>query len=122
MSAADRPVWFVGDLDDPWIFSLAEALPAGTRRIACAGDLPAGWPGGDALDAAGPPRVVVLQRTQLTPHDSEWLARLRSLPGAATAAVPRVILVVGPYVRHADLERWSAPRPDRCDHPGGDGA
>ena len=47
MNAADHPVWFVGDLDDPWVASLADALPAGARRIACAGDLPDDWPGDD---------------------------------------------------------------------------
>ena len=33
MMAADHPVWFVGDLDDPWVASLADALPAAARRI-----------------------------------------------------------------------------------------
>ena len=109
MNAADHPVWFVGDLDDPWVASLADALPAGVRRIACAGDLPDDWPGDDAgtATAAAGPRVVVVHRAWLSPHDAERLARLRT-SSAGEAPAPRVILCVGPNVRHADLERWSA--------------
>jgi hypothetical protein len=96
MNAADRSVWFVGDLDDPWVGSIADALPANTRRIACAGDLPDDWPGSA--------RVVVLHRAHLTPLDADRVARLR----AGVGPTPRVVLCVGPNVRHADLERWVA--------------
>ena len=107
MNAGDRPVWFVGDLDDPWVASLADALPAGTHRIACAGELPSVWPGEEAASAVdlASPRVVVLHRAWLSPLDAERLARLRSRPGEKT---PRVILCVGPHARHVDLERWTA--------------
>jgi hypothetical protein len=47
---------------------------------------------------------VVLHRALLTATDAERLARLRS----AVATAPRVVLCVGPHVRYADLERWSA--------------
>jgi hypothetical protein len=109
MSAADHPVWFVGDLDDPWVASLADALPAGARRIDCAGDLPDDWTGDDpgAATAAAMPQVVVVHRAWLSPHDAERLARLRTR-SAGEAGPPRVILCVGPNVRHAELERWSA--------------
>ena len=109
MNAADHPVWFVGDFDDPWVVSLADALPAGSRRIACAGDLPDDWADVDpgAATAAVVPRVVVVHRAWLSPHDAERLARLRTR-SAGEAGPPRVILCVGPNVRHADLERWSA--------------
>jgi hypothetical protein len=103
MSTADRSVWFVGDLDDPWIVSLAKALPAGSPRVSCAGDLPDDWPGTFGVTTP-PPRVVVVHRALLTPVDAERLARLR----ASVAPTPRVILCVGPYARPADLERWSA--------------
>jgi CheY-like chemotaxis protein len=100
MIAADRSVWFVGDLDDPWVASIAEALPAGSRRIACGGDLPDDWP---VIDAADVPRVVVLHRALLTPYDAERVMRLRS----GVAPAPRVVLCVGPHARHVDLERWT---------------
>lgn len=100
MGTADRSVWFVGDLGDPWVASLAEVLPAGARRIACSGDLPDEWPAvGD-----GAPRVVVLHRAILTHHDGARLAGLR----ACTTPTPRVLLCPGPHVRHGDLERWAA--------------
>ena len=100
MSAADRSVWFVGDLDDPWVASLADALPAGSRRFACPGDLPEEWL---ETDPRSGPRVVVLHRARLTPTDADRLARLR----ARGTPAPRVVLCVGPHVRHAELERWS---------------
>jgi len=97
---AERPVWFVGDLDDPWVASIADALPPGTRRVACPGDL------GDTFTARGDgpaPGVVVLHRATLTGHDAERLARWR---GGASAP-QRVVLCFGPHVRHVDLERWA---------------
>jgi len=95
--ASDRPVWFVGDLDDPWVVAIAAALPATVTRLHHPGDLPEAF-------AAGPdaPATVVLHRPVLTRHDAERLARLR-----AGKVPPRVILCFGPHVRHAELERWS---------------
>jgi hypothetical protein len=109
MNAADPPVWFVGDLDDPWVASLADVFPTGARRISCPGNLPDDWAGTDSwTTAAGAaPRVVVVHRGWLSSVDAARLARLRSR-WAGEASAPRVILCVGPSVRHADLERWSA--------------
>lgn len=99
MDAPERPVWFAGDLDDPWVAAIADALPGTVRRLACAGELPAGL-----FEVSPRPRVLILHRALLTTGDAERLARLR----AGTSPVPRVLLCVGPHVRHADLERWSA--------------
>jgi hypothetical protein len=104
MNAADGGAWFVGDLDDPWVAALADALPRGTRRIACAGDLPEDWNDGGAGGLA--PRLVVLHRAHLSPVDAQRLARLRS--SAAADPAPRVILCLGPHVRYAELEHWTA--------------
>ena len=101
MGAADHPVWFVGDLDDPWVASIADALPDATRRIACTQSLPEAGP--TPSDPGQGPRVVVLHRPFLGPGDAEWLARLRS----GFRPVPRVILCVGPHARAPELERWS---------------
>ena len=93
------PVWFVGDLDDPWVAAIADALPATAqeRRITCPGDLP------EALfDRPEPPATLVLHRSVLTRTDAECLARLR-----ARRTPPRVVLCVGSHVRHVDLERWA---------------
>jgi hypothetical protein len=99
LSQDGSAVWFLGDLEDPWVAAVADALPASTRRIACPGDLP-----GDFADKAPPPRVVVVHRAILTAFDAERVARLRTGLNPA----PRVVLCIGPHVRHADLERWSA--------------
>jgi hypothetical protein len=102
-------VWFLGNLDDPWVAELADALPVGTRRLACAGDLPDPWPDelsalATTADAPAPVVVVVVHRALLTATDAERLARLRS----GRTPAPRVVLCVGPHARHGDLERWSA--------------
>jgi len=98
MEGPDRPIWFAGDLDDPWVAAIAEALPRAARRLDCPDDLPDPWP------ADGPgPGVVVLHRPTLTATDALRLARLRNRPGPT----PRVVLCFGPHARHADLERWA---------------
>ena len=96
MNDPGHSVWFVGDLDDPWVAAIADALPQEVARRACAGDLPDEW-----LDATSAPGTLVLHRALLTPHDAEWLATLRS----GRADPPRVVLCVGPHARHAELER-----------------
>ena len=89
----------------PGSASLADALPAGGARIACAGDLPDDWPCDDpgTAAAAAVPRVVVIHRVWLSPHDAEWLGG--SAPDRPGRRRHGVILCVGPNVRHADLER-----------------
>jgi hypothetical protein len=104
MSAADRAVWFVGDLDDPWVAALADALPIGSRRMPCAGGLPDDWPDELAARRATPAPVLVLHRALLTAFDAERLGRLR----VRRSPPLRVVLCFGPHVRHADLDQWSA--------------
>jgi hypothetical protein len=96
---AEGTVWFIGDLDDPWVGSLADTLAPGARLTHSPGELP----GFDAEPAAGAAlRAVVIHRAVLTRSDAERVARLRSW-----AVRPRVILCFGPHARYIDLERWS---------------
>ncbi len=98
MEGPARPIWFAGDLGDPWVVAIADALPRDARRLDCPAELPDPWP------ADGPdPGVVVLHRPNLTSVDAVRLARLRSRPGPTA----RVILCFGPNARHDDLVRWS---------------
>jgi hypothetical protein len=96
MQAAERPAWFVGDLDDPWVASIAGRLPASFRRRSCPGELPEEW-----IAESPPPGVVVLHRPLLTALDGQRIGRLR----ARGETPARVILCVGPYARHDDLVR-----------------
>jgi hypothetical protein len=102
MDGAERPIWFLGDLDDPWVVSIAAALPdsAGIHRLHCPGDLPE-----CPCDGARPPRVIVLHRNHLTRQDAQRLAGWRDTQGARP--LPALILCVSPYVRYEELERWS---------------
>lgn len=98
MNASGRSVWFVGDLDDPWVVGIVDALPRAVLRVACAGE----WSDGLFHDLPNP-ATLVIHRALLTRHDAERLARLRKERSTSL----RVILCVGPHIRYADLVRWS---------------
>ena len=98
MEGPDRATWFAGDLDDPWVVAIADALPLDALRLDCPGDLPEAWP----IDRPTPFALVV-HRSILTPTDAQRVARLKS----RADRTPRVVLCVGPHARHVEVERWS---------------
>ncbi len=98
MEGLDRATWFAGDLDDPWVASIAEALPRDSFRIDCPGDLPETWP----IDRPTP-FALVLHRSNLTATDAQRVGRLK----ARADRTPRVVLCVGPHARYVEVERWS---------------
>ncbi|WP_435019467.1 hypothetical protein TA3x_001311 [Tundrisphaera sp. TA3] len=98
MGGPGRPIWFAGELDDPWVAAIADALPRDAVRWDCPDALPESW------ESAGPaPRTVVLHRGHLTAADAQSLTRLR----ARCEVPPRVVLCVGPHARYVDVDRWS---------------
>jgi hypothetical protein len=99
LDESDRRDCFVGDLTDPWVAAIADALPVAVIRIPCETDLCE-----SSLLAPAPPRILVLHRSRLTPHDGDILARLRS----GGVSPPRVVLCIGPHIRYAELDRWSS--------------
>jgi hypothetical protein len=102
MDASEGSIWFLGDLSDPWVVSMADALPNSleVRRLDVAGDLPE-YP----FERMRPPRLVVLHRHRLTHQDVERLKDWCAPSG--TGSRPVVILCVSPYARYEDLERWA---------------
>jgi CheY-like chemotaxis protein len=98
MQGSDRATWFAGDLSDPWVVEIADALPRGSLRIDCPDDLPETWP----IDRPAP-LALILHRSKLTPTDAQRLARLK----ARSERPIRVVLCVGPHARYVDVERWS---------------
>jgi hypothetical protein len=89
---------FVGDLDDPWVATLADAMPAGSGRSSCADALPETWPEGLA-----PGSVLVLHRATLGAADAARLAQARQ-----DGKFGRVVLCVGPHARYHQVQRWAA--------------
>jgi hypothetical protein len=92
----------MGDLGDPWVAAIADALrDAGeTRRLDCPGPLP------DRPYDGGPfPRVLVIHRHRLTGIDADQVRGWREAPNGSS--MPVMVLCVGPYVRYEALERWS---------------
>lgn len=99
--ASPCPVGFIGDLTDPWVANIAGAIGdvRPLHRVACAGPL-SDRPFGDA----DIPRAVVVHRHQLGAADA---ARIESWRTAAGDRAWQLVLIVSPYVRYEDLERWS---------------
>ena len=97
MNGPDPHPWFAGDLDDPWVAAIADALPRGASRIPCAGNLPDIWP------ARLAPRTLVVHRPTLTLADAARLASLR----ARGPSPPRVVLCLGAYARQHQWEPWA---------------
>jgi hypothetical protein len=98
MDGSDREIWFAGDLEDPWVVEIAEALPRDSIRFDCPEDLPEVWP----IDGPSP-FSLVLHRSNLTATDALRIARLK----ARSERTLRVILCVGPHARYVESERWS---------------
>jgi hypothetical protein len=102
MDDSDGAIWFFGDLSDPWVVAIADALPRSqlVTPIDCSSELPSG-----PTDSGGSPRLIVVHRQRLVPGDAERLKEWRSKDGPRTP--PALILCVGPYVRYEELERYS---------------
>ncbi len=102
MDASPRPIWFIGDLGDPWVARIADAvLTVGeTQQLDCPGPLPE-----RPFDREHSPRVIVIHRHGIAGSDADRVRGWREVPGGR--AVPVVILCVSPYIRYEELERWS---------------
>jgi len=98
MEGNNAAPWFVGDLDDPWVRAISEAMPHASKTLSCPEELPDAWPEG--LTTA---RAVVLHRPLLTPSDEKRVRKLRAREGS----IPRIVLCFGPHTRFRELERWS---------------
>ena len=102
MDASPSPIWFIGDLSDPWVTSIANSIARG-RNVHCV-DCVAALPS-DCFDRTDPPRLIVIHRSHLGFEDIERLADWRA--PQSTNPVPAVFLCVSPYVRYVELERVS---------------
>jgi hypothetical protein len=96
---AGPAAFFLGDLDDPWVRAIADALPPGTRHRSYPGELPELWPA-EIEDA----RTLVLHRSILTKTDAD---RIRQLKEHATAPL-KVVLCMGPHARYHQWAQWAA--------------
>jgi len=88
----ERPIVFSGDLADPWARAIRSALPK--AEVLDGPTLPDPWP--ERFE----PATLILHRATLTAAEIE---RIRGLKQDAEG--PRVLLVVGPHVRHHQLQR-----------------
>jgi hypothetical protein len=103
MDSSEGAIWFVGDLSDPWVVSIAGSLgrPSALVQVHCPGELP------DRLFERDPlPRLVVLHRQRLTAGDAQRLRDYRS--HSPESARPAIVMCVSAFVRYEELERWSS--------------
>jgi hypothetical protein len=102
MDSSDDALWFMGDLSDPWVVSIAGELARCTRivQVHSPGDLPE-----RPFDRDQPPRMMVIHRHRFTAVDAQRLKAYRDLSRAGTC--PAIFLCVSPFVRYEELERWS---------------
>jgi len=100
MAATSHTIGFIGDLEDPWVAAIADALPAslGVERLNCTGDVPEEPFGQGQL-----PRLIVLHRHRLSALDRARVKRWREQ--TETEIKPAVVLCVSPYVRYEEIER-----------------
>ncbi len=101
MDLTDGLIRFLGDLSDPWVAAIADALPAlsSVRRIDCPGDVP-----DRPFEPSHPPRLVIVHRQHWTASDARRFKSWRE----PMAASPALFLCFSPYFRHEELERLSA--------------
>lgn len=100
MAIARATVGFIGDLDDPWVGAIADAIPAHLRveRSNCTGDVP-----DEPFGLQPIPALIVLHRHRLTAQDRAQIKRWKEQGESGTK--PTVVLCVSPYVRYEDIER-----------------
>jgi hypothetical protein len=100
--SANRTIWFVGDVDDPWVDSIQGSISnlGVVQTVRVQGAIPA-----RLFDPAQPPRIVVLHRSRLSHADVCRIEGWREQ--APSNQLPRIILCFSPYVRYAELERCS---------------
>ncbi len=102
MDESQGAIWFFGDLSDPWVVSIADALPGagGIIRMDCSGEQLK-----EPYDAHEPPRLIVVHRQRMFARDADRFKELRTQIGSLRS--PALILCTGPYVRYEELERYS---------------
>ena len=75
-------LWFIGDLSDPWVVSIAEVLARCTSivQVHCPGEVPE-----CPYDLARSPRLVIVHRQRLTAADALRLTSYRDPKAPSTA-------------------------------------
>lgn len=100
-SIVDHHRWFLGDLSDPWVMSLARPLILkGVKVFPWPESLPTLL---RSLVDEPLPDFVVLHRSIFTEPDERFLRSVRLAVGKGSS----LILCFGMYFRHADLERMA---------------
>jgi hypothetical protein len=100
MDGTERAIWFLGDLDDPWVSAIFASVSChfAIHAVMCSGEVPE-----LPFDPRRPPQVAIVHRTRLSAADVSRLEAWR--PESRPNVLPRIILCFSPFVRYAELER-----------------
>jgi CheY-like chemotaxis protein len=103
MDSPEDDLWYMGDLSDPWVVSIAGELArcASVVQVHCPGDLP-----DRPFNPDRPPRLMIIHRHRFTAVDAQRLKEYRA--GSVAGQAPTILLCVSPFVRYEELERWSS--------------
>jgi hypothetical protein len=101
-ASPDKMALFVGDLDDPWVMEIVEAI----SRIVVVNTIMAddAFPVRIWEDDEAPP-LVILHRSRLSSSDLARIAGWRQT--SSSNHLPPIILCYSPYMRNGTLERCS---------------
>ena len=110
---ARRPETLVDSADAPsgsWAICPTRGSCRSSRRwpaarASCRCIAPAIFPTGRSTPIQ-PPALVVIHRQRLTATDAQRLKEYRV--SSAAGGPPAIVLCISPYVRYAELERWSS--------------
>jgi hypothetical protein len=112
MDGSDSVLWFLGDLNDPWVEAIAASVPAcwKVEQTHCAESLPE-----RIVSVEHPPAVIVLHRNRLTTRDAERIQGWRDAAVVSDSPLspadvigPRIVLCASPYLRYEEIERSSS--------------
>jgi hypothetical protein len=98
--ASPCPIGFIGDLHDPWVAAIADAIATTrpVRRVRSTRPLT-----DDPFGESATPDAIVVHRHQFAAGDAGRLAAWREADHP-----PTLVIVISPYVRYEELERWSS--------------
>ena len=120
MDASQSPIWFIGDLGDPWIAAIAESIAAvrSIRRLDCPGSFPDGRSTAPPTAIDRHPPIPSRPRRHRATDGLAWSARREPGPGRVPMRQPVRPLCRARALYPAWSISWFRRRRRRRSYPG----